>query len=61
MYELNKEVTYNGVDYTVIQLLENELLLVVVKSDYESRKYPISTYVVPDEQVIAEITNMKKA
>lgn len=49
MYELNRsKVTFLGIDYEVVQVLENDLLLVVKSEDLQKGDFPIQTYVIAD-------------
>lgn len=49
MLELSRETAYKGVVYKVVQVLDNDLLLVVAKSDIEAEKYPLQTVIIPDD------------
>lgn len=44
-----KNVTYLGIDYHVVQVLDfGNSLLVVKEEDYQNNNYPLQTYVIPD-------------
>lgn len=45
---MRRNVNYLGVEYRVVQVLDNELLLVVKESDYQNGGYPLQTYVIED-------------
>lgn len=47
-YELSRSCTYGGIEYKVISVLENDLLLCVVKSDLEKGIFPLNTVIIPD-------------
>ena len=48
-FNVDKVSVYNGIEYRVVYILDNDLLLVVNKDDLEKGKYPLETLVIPDE------------
>lgn len=46
-YELIRECVYQGVEYQVVSVLDNGLLLAVVKADLDNEKFPLQTVVIP--------------
>jgi len=48
--ELDRQVTYAGVEYEVVNALDNDLLLVVRKDDLTDGKFPLQTYIVPESK-----------
>jgi hypothetical protein len=59
MYKVNRSATYLDVDYKVLQVLDNDLLLVVTTSDFENGVFPLQTYVLPDYEIIEKTKNMR--
>ncbi|AAP24505.1 MULTISPECIES: hypothetical protein [Bacillus] len=49
LFEVDRECTYKSVDYKVISVLDNDLLLVVPKEDLANEKFPLQTYVIPEQ------------
>jgi hypothetical protein len=47
--DVDRQYTYLGVEYQVVQALDNDLLLVVNKEDLNSGKYPLQTFVIPEK------------
>ena len=47
-FNLDLKCNVDGVQYKVIDTLENELLLCVKESDLEKGTFPIPTYVIPN-------------
>lgn len=47
---LNRKINYLGVEYTVVQPLDNELVLVVKDEDLQKGSFPLQTYVIPDPE-----------
>jgi hypothetical protein len=48
---LNRQVNFQGIQYEVIEVLENDLLLVVPKEDLLNNKFPLTPVVIPDVDV----------
>lgn len=48
MYELDRTVTFKGILYRVLQVLENDLLLVAAKDDLDNKQFPLPTAIIPD-------------
>ncbi|MEI2341622.1 hypothetical protein [Priestia megaterium] len=48
-YEVDRTSEYQGIEYRVVEVLDNDLLLVVVKADLENGKFPLQTFIVPDD------------
>lgn len=46
---LDLEITYKGVQYRIIEKLASETLLVIKKDDFDNNRFPVETYVIPDE------------
>ncbi|KOS30767.1 hypothetical protein ADK17_03695 [Bacillus anthracis] len=49
LFEVDRECTYKSVDYKVISVLDNDLLLVEPKEDLANEKFPLQTYVIPEQ------------
>lgn len=54
MYNTNRSTEYKGIVYKVVSVLENDLLLVVKKDDFEKKVFPMQTFLIPDVWVIEE-------
>lgn len=52
-YGIDRQCTYNGVLYRVLQVLDNDLLLVIPEESSES-SYPLQPVVIPDTYVLEE-------
>jgi hypothetical protein len=60
MYEvINRECVYNGIEYRIVSVLDSDLLLVVLKKNYDEGNYPLQTYIIPDEELIERRKNMR--
>jgi len=46
---IERETEYLGTFYRVVEVLNSDMLLVVKKEDYDNKKYPLQTYVIPGE------------
>ncbi|MDP4147435.1 MAG: hypothetical protein Q8936_23705 [Bacillota bacterium] len=49
-YEIDRTCIFNDVEYRVIQLLDNNLMLTVVKEDLEKEVFPLQTFIIPDDK-----------
>lgn len=49
-YVVDRECTFKGITYKVIEVLDNNLLLVVNKADIDNNEFPLKTFVIPDNQ-----------
>lgn len=50
-FKLDRECVYEEVEYVVVDVLQNDLLLVVSKENWNSKKFPLITSVIPDAMV----------
>lgn len=48
-YDVDRVCAFNDVEYRVVKILDNNLLLVVNKEDLENQLYPLQTVVIPDD------------
>lgn len=46
---LDRKVTYNGVVYQIVEVLNSNMLLVVSKEDFDKSLFPLQTYVIPGQ------------
>ncbi|GAA4828146.1 hypothetical protein GCM10023310_01090 [Paenibacillus vulneris] len=51
LLSLDRSCSYKGIEYKVVAVLENDLLLCVLREDYEKGNYPINTVIIPDEGI----------
>lgn len=58
-YEISRDSTYLDDKYKVIDVLDNDLLLVVLRSEFEKANFPLQTYVIPDYETIERLKNMR--
>ncbi len=49
MFEVEREIGFNGVIYKIVDVLNSSTLLVVRKDDYDKGVFPLQTYVIPGE------------
>lgn len=47
-YEHKTNVSYKGIDYRVVEILDNFLLLVVPQNDINEKKFPLKPVVIPN-------------
>ncbi|MBT2603723.1 hypothetical protein J7E55_11920 [Bacillus sp. ISL-53] len=59
MYQTDRVAVYQGIEYKVINVLDNDLLLVVSITDYDNQQYPLQTFIIPDEVIINETNRMR--
>lgn len=57
---LDRQCTVNGVEYEVIKVLDNNLLLVVEKEKFSKEEFPLQTFVVQDDWYINQVKEMEK-
>lgn len=52
MHELNREiVSYLGKDYTIVDVLDNNLILVVNTEELKNEAFPLQPLIIPDPSV----------
>lgn len=49
MLTLERETTYKGIEYKIVEVLNSETLLVVQKDEYNSDSFPLQCYIIPGE------------
>lgn len=52
LFLLDRFVEFENQTYQVVDLLENDLLLVVLKNDFDQQKFPFTPVIIPDIQTI---------
>jgi hypothetical protein len=48
-YNIERKSIYKDVEYTVVSILDNDLLLAVPTKDLENGLFPIQPVIIPDE------------
>lgn len=48
-YTLDRTMNFENVEYRIVDLLMSGLVLVVKEEDYKNNKFPLQTYIIPDE------------
>lgn len=46
---LDRQVSYKGIVYQIVEILNSEMLLVVIKDDFDNEVFPLQTYVIPGQ------------
>jgi hypothetical protein len=44
---LDRKITFNNIVYKIVAILNCEMLLVIKKEDFDLKKFPLQTYVIP--------------
>lgn len=57
---LDRQCTVNGIEYEVVQVLDNDLLLIVERDKFLNGIFPLQTFIVKDEWYLKEIEKMEK-
>lgn len=48
-YSLDRQITYKGVVYQIVEILRSDMLLVVNKEEFDNKQFPLQTYIIPGE------------
>ena len=46
---LDREITYNGIRYKIVEILRSDYLLVILKDDFDKGEFPLQTFLIPGE------------
>lgn len=47
MWDLEREIVFEDIVYKVVDVLDSVTLLVVRKDDFEAKRFPLQTYIIP--------------
>lgn len=53
LLNMSRVCVHQGIEYRVLDVLDNDLLLCVTKEDFDQKKFPLTTVVLPDDRATA--------